>query len=129
MLYWNFLSNAAYHRAIFWESCNLILKLGQDSSKIEASWPEHLLGLLVGTQFSSGTTAEDQTTEAFYRFVALVFHLPEILKRLFSKDNDTAVCFLETLHSMRSLLRMFALNIPELSGRTSGSQRLSKDRE
>ena len=62
---------------IFWESCSLILKLGQDSSKIEASWPEHLLGLLAGTQFSSGTTAEDQMTEAFYWFVALVFHLPE----------------------------------------------------
>ena len=36
-----------------------------------------MLGLLAGTQFSSGMTAEDQMTEAFYRFVALVFHLPE----------------------------------------------------
>lgn len=55
----------------------MTLKLGQNSSKIEASWPEPLLRFLTGIHFSSEWLWEIRWQRQFCHFVVLVFRLPE----------------------------------------------------
>lgn len=86
---------------IFQESCNLTFKLGQDSSKTEASGPELLLRFLTGThshQVGRGGHC--------VRLSCWFFHPPwKLVKWLLSKCSDRAAC----LRSGSSLLRTFAL--------------------
>lgn len=105
--------SAATYRAIFWENCNLTLKLGQDSSQTEAAWPEHLLRFLTGTRFLSEWLQRGPTEAVLAACCAGPFTcLTTTLKWLPSSCSDTAVWLLETLHLTSCWLRMCALVVP-----------------